>query len=644
MADTVAASGAYAAPLAGRCNEITMNAAEHKTDSGKNLPMVINALLFLLFMVFYLHIKIIALRERIKKLEVENQALYEQSRLGSDTSSIPPNKDWKHNAVCVTKDGGVNSDGDLKEKNLRETPSPITHYLRNGNGVQKRPGGQKYHPPSFMKITDAQEREPVYHYPEKCLKCPDIKRCIEQGKLRKYMTSHEYDIEIIRVHKKHLLFEATNCLHDDTRVHESFPEILGTQFYGTNVQLHVLTWHHLFYGSYDRIDLAAKELLGLTLSAGTAKAILKRGSALILNCRFMDALRFYILLYEMVTGVDETSARTAGRNAWVHTLATSNVTLLTAHWKRGYQGAIYSGVLPFYTHTLISDCWSAYFNENLKCGHAVCDGHILRELVAAAYFRSQDWAINMFDLLLEVFSAKADAVERGDKSLPEDYIGDVRVRYSKIIADGLAGIPGTDKGKTFSLLKRLSSYENAVLKFAVDFNVAFTNNVSEISLRNLKVALRVASQFKTMHGLSDYCIIQSFMDTCRKQKLNPFDIFRVLMSGGDVIEAVFGIEKATVLKRMIRLADAFSNGDISETDVSALMNFGLAPDMLTAELIEAVKHKRYKPCDEPPSDNKKPVEKTDKMKDARRLKELKEYSRLRHGSKQNTKMAYAASG
>jgi hypothetical protein len=397
------------------------------------------------------------------------------------------------------------------------------------------------------------------------------------------------------------VFEAIGCLQDGTQIRDDIPEeVIGTQFYDMNVQLHVLTWHHLFNGSYDRIALAAKELFGLSLSAGTAFAIVQRASAKILSSGFMDALRFFILLFEQVAGVDETSAGVAGRNAWVHTVATANVTLLSAHWRRGFEGTVYAGVVQFFTNTLISDCWATYFNETFKFKHAICDAHILRELVAAAYFRQQSWAIDMFDLLIEVFTVKRDAVEQKEKCLPEEYIDDIRERYRQIVADGYIENDGVTKGKTFALLERLNKLEDAVLEFAVDFRVDFTNNVSEISLRNLKVVLRVIGQFKTMSGLVDYCIIQSFMDTCRKQGHNPFDMMRVLLSGGDIIEAVFGVEKAVAIKAMIKLTKGIDEGNSNVIDdVTAELG-----EVLTTELIAAASFGRFHAYNDPPPEKK----------------------------------------
>ena len=553
--------------------------------------------------------ELINAHSRIKELEAEYQKLFEQSNLGSDTSGIPSSKDWKRTGASEEPENPEESENSTdpneghnhKDNANNESPISVSNYLKGDDEEKKRPGGQKDHPPASMRVDGAREGEPVHHFPEKCKNCPQFERCIEEARFRQCYTGHGYDIEVTLVHREHQVFEATECPYDGSKIRDDIPgEVIGSRFYDINVQLHVLTWHHLFHGSYDRIALAAKEMFGLSLSAGTAYTIVRRASEKILVSSFMDALRFFILLFETVAGVDETSAPTGGRNAWVHTVVTKNVTLLSAHWRRGFDGTIYAGVVQFFTHTLISDCWAAYFNEAFKFKHAICDAHILRELVAAAYFRQQSWAIKMFDLLLEVFEAKRTAVEKGEKGLAQEYIDNIRKRYRQILAKGYIEIAGQTKGKTFSLLERLKKLEDAALAFAVDFRVDFTNNASEISLRDLKVALRVISQFKTMPGLVDYCIIQSFMDTCRKQGHNPFDMMKVLLSGGDIIEAVFGADKAAVIKQMIRLTKAFEKGDTNEIN-SIKAEMGAE---LTDELIAAASYGRFKAYNDPPPEKK----------------------------------------
>jgi len=555
------------------------------------------------------------LRAENAELRAENQRLYEQAHLDCQTSGIPPSIDRKKRGA--SGDTGETTDTDAGQDNHaggKEPTVSVSGYLKGRE--KKAKGGQPNHPPASMNVGGARDGAPVAHYPNKCNNCPNLNQCIADGCFKRSHTSHEYDIEVTLVHTEHRVFEATQCPDDGSQIRGDIPEgIIGTQYYGINVRLHVLVWHHLFHGSYDRIAQAAKEMFRLSLSAGTAYAIVRRVSDKILGSGLVDAIRFFILLFEAVAGVDETSAPVAGMNAWVHTVATAGATLLSAHWRRGFEGTVYAGVVQFFTNTIISDCWAAYFKETFKFKHAICDAHILRELVAAAYFRYQSWAIKMFDLLLEVFTAKRDAVERGDKSLPQEYIDGIRVRYRQIVADGYNEIAGETKGKTFSLLERLKNLEDAALAFAVDFRVDFTNNASEQSLRNLKVVLRVIGQFKTMQGLVDYCVIQSFMDTCRKQGHNPFDMLKVLLTGGDIIEALFGSEKAALIKLMIRLTRALAEGDTNEIDaIKAKMGA-----TLTDELLAAASFGSFKAYNDPPPENKTApkANKIDKMKAAR---------------------------
>ena len=540
------------------------------------------------------------------------QKLYEQANLGSDTSGIPSSKDWKKNGAAKKEEEHAEMESTTTPE--KETPTPVTGYLDNPKGEKRKAGGQPGHAPAFMDFSDAQERPAVSHYPERCTQCPNFETCKENGKFRKYRTARQLDIEVIKICIPHYLYDAPNCPMDNGPIHEEFLEIRGSMSYGSNVELQAVTWHHLLHGSYDRVAIAAKELFDISLSAGTVNAMVERLSTNIMECGFIDASRFFVILFEKVAGADESSAPTAGRTAWVHTVATENITLLIAHWNRGYAGAIYGGVLQFFIYTLISDCWAAYFNNEFRFSNALCDGHILRELVAAAYFRNQKWAIAMFDLLLKTFADKKEAIERGIDSFSEQYLLDLSTDFRQIVADGFAENPGVTQGKTISLLERLKKLECAVLAFASDFSVNFTNNLSEQSLRNLKVAIRVCSQFKTMGGLWDYCIIQSFVDTCRKQGHNPIDMMRLLLSGGDVIEAVFGTEKAQKIRYMIELTDVVSGGDAAAIECKT----SEAPVELTEELLAAAAFGRlaiFK--DPPPEQTKTSTVPKDKMQAAR---------------------------
>ncbi|MFV2110670.1 IS66 family transposase, partial [Micromonospora sp. LOL_015] len=66
--------------------------------------------------------------------------------------------------------------------------------------------------------------------------------------------------------------------------------------------------------------------------------------------------------------------------AWLHSASTPTDVLLTAHRRRGTAGMDDTGVLPGYTGTAVHDAWAPY-DTYTTARHALCNAHVLRELV-----------------------------------------------------------------------------------------------------------------------------------------------------------------------------------------------------------------------------------------------------------------------
>jgi len=67
------------------------------------------------------------------------------------------------------------------------------------------------------------------------------------------------------------------------------------------------------------------------------------------------------------------------------------------------------------------------------------------------------------------------------------------------------------EGKTRSLLPRLQERENEVFRFLEDFDVPYSNNESERSLRDSKVRKAVSKTFRTTGGLDDYAFVTTVL-------------------------------------------------------------------------------------------------------------------------------------
>jgi hypothetical protein len=85
--------------------------------------------------------------------------------------------------------------------------------------------------------------------------------------------------------------------------------------------------------------------------------------------------------------------------------------------RRGRQAMDAAGILPGYRGCAVHDFWESYLDYD--CGHAFCNGHLLRELIFLWQEQDQKWAKSMIDHLLGIKDAVATARTAGLAALPD---------------------------------------------------------------------------------------------------------------------------------------------------------------------------------------------------------------------------------
>ncbi|EQD74795.1 transposase, partial [mine drainage metagenome] len=166
------------------------------------------------------------------------------------------------------------------------------------------------------------------------------------------------------------------------------------------------------------------------------------------------------------------------------------MTLKFVHEKRGLEAMTAIGIIPRYGGVLIHDCWASYLSYD-HCGHGLCGAHLLRELAFIHEANGYAWARNMRRLLRQTCHRVS---KRQRKRLtPREYDA-LQKRYRNILTRAereLPPIPAKQNGQrgrvaksdAHNLWERLKEHEGAVLLFARDPNVPFTNNRAERDLR-----------------------------------------------------------------------------------------------------------------------------------------------------------------
>ena len=195
-------------------------------------------------------------------------------------------------------------------------------------------------------------------------------------------------------------------------------------------------------------------------------------------------------------------------------------------------------IIPRYGGVIIHDCWASYLSYK-HCSHGLCGSHILRELTFIAESNGYRWAKNMKKLLQE---ACRQVSKSKRKRLTKKAYAKLQRRYRNILTRGTVEMPPILKKKSgrrgkiaksdaHNLLERLVKHEEAVLLFACDSHVAFTNNRAERDLRMAKVKQKVSGCFRSEKFAHAYCRISSYLQTMNNKGVNPLVAIQMALSG-----------------------------------------------------------------------------------------------------------------
>lgn len=183
----------------------------------------------------------------------------------------------------------------------------------------------------------------------------------------------------------------------------------------------------------------------------------------------------------------------AGKRVWMHVTSTSKLTHYQVHAKRGCDALDANGILPGYQGTSVYDGWAAY--EDYGCAHALCNVHLLRELIFLEETTKQPWTIAMRRFLLALKRLTDRAKARGQNTLASPLQEKVISRYRLLLQMGEQANPppptepepkrrGRRKqSPARNLLNRLTQHEEAVLAFVRDLRVPFDNSQAERDIR-----------------------------------------------------------------------------------------------------------------------------------------------------------------
>lgn len=335
---------------------------------------------------------------------------------------------------------------------------------------------------------------------------------------------------------EHVDAEIKACPSCGTEVKGDFPaDMPGPLQYGNGLKAYCINLLICQMVALNRVQKSVKAMIGVVVSEATLLKFVRRLHESLADWESIVAEQ---LLGSTAINVDETSLRVERKNHWIHVYSAGDMTLKYLHRKRGKEAIESINIIPRYGGVIIHDCWSSYLSYN-HCTHGLCGSHLLRELTFIVDANSYRWAALMKRLLQETCK---EVSGRQQKKLTAEEYSQLQKRYRNIITRGekeLPAIPAKPSGQrgkmaksaAHNLWERLKTYEAAVLLFAKDGDVSFTNNRAERDLRMSKVKQKVSGCFRSAEYAQAYCRISSYLQSMANRSHNPLIAIQMALAG-----------------------------------------------------------------------------------------------------------------
>jgi transposase len=179
-----------------------------------------------------------------------------------------------------------------------------------------------------------------------------------------------------------------------------------------------------------------------------------------------------------------------------------------------------AGVLPSFAGIACHDAWKPYDTYDGVAGHALCNAHVLRELIAVTETGTDDviWAQQAIDALLALKQAAEPPAPPGMppstrtswKSTPLVPRG--RRRRDRPQRRPPRQTPEETARPGHPDAARAGDY----LRFARDLRVPFDNNEAEQVIRMSKLRIKVSGCMRSMTGAETFCAIRSYLATAAR--------------------------------------------------------------------------------------------------------------------------------
>ena len=466
--------------------------------------------------------------ETIENLEQENACLKKKNQLlhndndrmkrilnnNSTNSSLPPSSDQ-------VKPSGDESQDDGNGGSTGSSGKPANQY--NGRTVsQKKKGGQPGHKGTTLTRADVEQKinDGVFQH-----------RIRHIGKKSdRYITRYVLDTEVVVTATEVRIYADKNGKFQVPKEYSS------DVTYGSHIRAMISCLYSEGVVSNDRICSFINSITddALSISEGTVYHICSRFSNL---CEREREAISGNLQSSPVLCTDATHMSCDGKRSYIRNFSNDNSVLYVAMPTKKLSQMEKIELLKGFTGILEHDHETTLYHFGL--GHAECNVHLERYLLKNTEETGNQWSHHMSMFLKGMNSARKKLKEAGISHFAAGSLTRYEARYDEILALGEKEAEST-KGKynrqeERKLLNRLKKYKENHLLFLHNFEVPYSDNMSERDLRKCKNRQKMSGGFRSMDGMAMYCSIMSFIETVKRRGQKIFQSIVELHEGRPVL-------------------------------------------------------------------------------------------------------------
>ena len=470
-----------------------------------------------------------SLRDQIKYLEKTMETKIEKAIKEFTTKILEENEVLKKENEQLKRI--LNHDSN--NTGIPTSKTPIGKEKRIPNSREKSnksKGGQPGHTKNKLSKFEDDEITDTYIHDLENKKCS----CGGHFEIISTRTKDEFDIQIrvMKIRHEFGTYEC-NCCHK--KIVSPIPDNLKEENqYGIHAQALAISLLNEGSVSFHRV----KELINgftnneMNMSEGYLAKLQKRCYEKLTN---FDKELHKEILKQKVINWDDTVIDVNKKRACLRFYGTEKLAYYTAHEKKDKQGLDEDGILKYLSKdtVVVHDHNIVNYNEEYEFTNAECCVHLIRDLKELSENIPREWIEKLIHLLVTTNEKRKENINQSIMYFDQEVTDKVIEEYDKIIEEA-KNINKKDFNSYYgndekTLIKRLIDYKENYLLWVLRFDVPFSNNLSERSLRSSKTKMKVSGQFSNISNASYYARIKSYVETCKRNGLNPHTALQLLL-------------------------------------------------------------------------------------------------------------------